>query len=698
MRLGTVIMAAVLTVKTFSASGGDPNAWLEEISGAKALEWVRAHNSRTESRLQGDSNFKSFEAKTRKILLSDDRLPVPDLQGEFVYNFWQDKDHVRGIFRRTAVESFRTEKPAWETVIDLDQLAREENENWVWHGVYHCPTTSSSLVRLSRGGTDADVVREFNLFEKQFVTDGFYLPEAKSDVSWLGPDILLVGTDYGDGSLTKSGYPRIVKRWHRGTDLDEAKQLLEGQPDDVSVGSSTFEHDGKTYSFISRSLDFYNTEYHAVDADGTLKKMPVPTHAQLEGVFAEEALFSLQKDWQRGKTIYKQGSLISVPLGSMDEAPAVVYEPGPKETLREVDISRSRIILTTLNNVRSRIYTVKKDGRTYHRETVTLPQNGTASVLSSDPSLDLFYVRYEDYLVPQTLYEASVGTDNCRLVEVKKLPPQFSVEGLEVDQWAAKSSDGTEIPYFIIKPKDLPLDGTTPTILYGYGGFQVSLTPGYAAVAGKLWLEQGHVYVVANIRGGGEFGPAWHQAALKGNRQRAFDDFQAVAKDLIARKVTSPEHLGIVGGSNGGLLMGVMFTQAPELFKAVVCQVPLLDMLRFHKLLAGHSWTGEYGNPDIEQDAASLAKFSPYHNVRTGQKYPHIFFVTSSKDDRVHPGHARKMAALLEEYGYPFDYYENIEGGHGAAANIEQRIYRTTLEYVYLTEMLTVQTADDAVP
>lgn len=688
-RIGKFILAATLSLIAFGAKADDPFLWLEEISGDKAIDWVQAHNARTESRLTSDPNFKAFESSLREILLSEDRLPIPDLHGNYVYNFWQDKDHVRGIFRRTDIASYRDSDPAWETVIDLDQLARDESENWVWHGVYHNPETSACLVRLSRGGTDADVVREFDLSTKQFLKDGFYLPEAKSDVSWLTPDVLLVGTDFGDGSLTKSGYPRIVKEWQRGTDLSTAVQLLEGTVDDVSVGSSTYQHGGRTYSFIYRSLDFYNSEYHLVRKDGTLHKLPLPTDAQLEGVFEDQALFMLQKDWKKNDTLYKQGSLLAVNLANPDGDPVVVFEPGSKESLREVDICHSHIILTTLNNVRSQIHIAEKDGNSYHREAVEIPNNGTAHVLTTDPAQDLYYLRYEDYLVPQTLFEVTTRNGRSALAKIKQLAPKFDNEGLEVDQWFAKSADGTEIPYFIIKPRNLPVNGTTPTILYGYGGFQASMTPAYAAVAGKLWLEKGHVYVVANIRGGGEFGPAWHQAALKDKRQHAFDDFKAVARDLIARKVTSSQHLGIMGGSNGGLLMGVMFTQAPELFHAVVCQVPLLDMLRFHKLLAGHSWTGEYGNPDIADEAAYLARYSPYHNVSRDREYPHIFFVTSSKDDRVHPGHARKMAALLEKYNHPIDYYENIEGGHGAAANIEQRIYRTALEYVFLTEKLT---------
>lgn len=690
MKFALTLFLASASASASATSSADPHLWLEEIEGEKALQWVRAHNKKTESALTESPLFKPFEAQARKILLSDDRVPMPSVNGNEVFNFWQDKTHIRGIYRKTTVDSYRTKSPKWETIIDLDSLAKKENENWVWHGI-DCfgKNMSPCIVKLSRGGTDADVVREFDLKTKDFVKDGFSLPEAKSNVSWFDKDTLLVGTEFFKGSLTKSGYPRIVKMWKRGTKLEEAKQLLEGVPDDVSVSTTTIEVKNTSYSFISRALDFYNAEYHFINKDGSLKKIPVPTHASFKNVFAGDTLFKLQKDWTREEITYKKGSLIALPIFALDSVPQLVYEPNDKESLESIATSENRLLLNTLNNVRGKIYSLQKEKSKYIKEELPLPQFGTVSIVTADTFSDKFYVRFEDYLTPQTLFEGTVVKNKTVLKKVKSISPKFSEEGLEVQQWTAKSKDGTMIPYFIVKKKDLELAGKAPTLLYGYGGFQVSLTPGYSAVTGKLWLEKGGVYVVANIRGGGEFGPSWHQAALKENRQRAYDDFQAVARDLIAKKVTSPQHLGIMGGSNGGLLMGVMYTQTPELFKAVVCQVPLLDMLRFHKLLAGHSWTGEYGNPDTKEEAEYISQYSPYQNVMKGKNYPHIFFVTSTKDDRVHPGHARKMAAKLEELGYKFDYFENIEGGHGAAANIEQRIYRSTLEYVYLTQMLT---------
>jgi prolyl oligopeptidase len=568
-------------------------------------------------------------------------------------------------------------------------LADTEKENWVWKGysvLY--PTYDRCLLFLSRGGADAIVLREFDLNTKAFVKEGFYLPEAKSEVAWRNRDSLYVGTDFGPGSLTSSGYPRVVKEWKRGTPLAEAKTVFEGKPEDVAVSASVVHDHGHTYELISRAVTFF-TSHDFVRQGEQWVKIDKPDDATV-GTFEDQLLLQLRLDWTIDGKTYPAGSLLAGDFNGCLKGQRnfdMLFTPAERTSLAATTDTKNYLVLNELDNVRNRLYVLKRQDGKWTRNPLDAPAFGSVGINGIDPDeSDDFFLTFTDFLTPSSLYFGTLGHDERE--QLKTLPSFFNTEGLEITQHDATSKDGTKVPYFQVGKKGQPLNGKNPTLLYGYGGFEVSMLPSYGAGVGSAWLERGYVYALANIRGGGEFGPKWHEAARKEHRQRAYDDFISVAEDLIARKVTSPVHLGIEGGSNGGLLMGVMLTERPELFKAVVCQVPLLDMRRYNKLLAGASWMDEYGNPDIPEDWAYISKYSPYQNVMKGKKYSRVLFTTSTRDDRVHPGHARKMVAKMEEQGHDVLYYENIEGGHGGAANNKQAAYMAALAYTFLLKEL----------
>jgi prolyl oligopeptidase len=673
-----------------NATPADPHLWLEDVAGEKPLAWARERNAESVKALAESEEFRSLESRILSILDSKERIPMVTKIGERFYNFWRDAAHPKGIWRRTTLAEYKKPDPAWETVIDLDALAADEKENWVWHGAMVLePADQVCLVSLSRGGADADVVREFDLERKAFVTDGFTLPEAKSRVAWRNENSLFVATDFGPGSLTTSGYPRTVREWQRGTPLAAAPLVFEGQPEDMSVTGYRDLTPGCERDFVVRQKTFYTSDFF-LRRDGRLIKVEKPDDANAS-VHREWLLVELRSDWEAGGTKYKAGSLLAADLEKFlvgDRTLNVLFEPTPRTSLVGFSSTKNHVIITTLDNVRNRLFTLAfRDGRWQREPLPGVPEIGTGNALPVDDlESDDFFLITSSSLEPSTL---ALGTIGGPVPErLKQAPAFFHAAGLTVSQHEAVSKDGTRVPYFQIAPENLPLDGTTPTLLYGYGGFEIPLLPGYDPVAGVAWLEQKNVYVIANIRGGGEFGPAWHQAALKEKRPRAYEDFIAVAEDLIARKITSPKHLGVKGGSNGGLLVGNMYTLRPDLFGAVVCQVPLLDMRRYHTLLAGASWMGEYGNPDSPEEWKSIRGFSPYHNVDRGRAYPPLLITTSTRDDRVHPGHARKMTARLVEYGKEVLYYENIEGGHGGAADNKQRAFMDALGWTFLEQQV----------
>jgi prolyl oligopeptidase len=670
--------------------GADPFLWLEEVEGGRALAWARAENANTMRALGAGSDFAALRAHLLAILDSREKIPFIAKRGACVYNFWQDDAHVKGLWRRTTLEDYKRDAPDWETVLDIDRLAAEEGENWVWAGpIWRKPAYDRALIKLSRGGGDAAVLREFDVTAKRFVEGGFSVAEGKTSAAWRDRDTLYLGTDFGPGSLTASGYPRLVKEWRRGTPLAAAPTVFEGRAEDVSVSAAAIRDRGFSYEIIWRAMGFYSFECRLRRGDDwVLLDRPIDADVN---TFGDQLLLSLRSDWSVAGRTYPAGALLAANFaeylaGARDFA--VLFAPGPRKSLAELGGTRSALIVNELENVRNRIYVLRRGSAGWTRERLDVSDLGTASVSGLDPDRsDEYLLTFTGFTEPTTLSLGSIDRPGSALL--KRLPAFFDARNASVAQHEAVSRDGTRIPYFEVSSAGARRGGETPVLLSGYGGFEISRRPSYNPLVGAGWIERGGGYVVANIRGGGEFGPAWHKAALRENRQRAYDDFIAVAEDLVRRGVTSPRRLGIEGASNGGLLMGVMLTQRPDLFGAVVCHVPLLDMARYHKLLAGASWMEEYGNPDKPEDWAFIGKYSPYHNVSPDAKYPPVLFLTSTRDDRVHPGHARKMAARMKALGHDALYYENMEGGHGGAADNPQLAHMNALKFAFLARALT---------
>lgn len=664
----------------------DPYLWLEEIEGKQALEWVTAQNDSSLKQLKSHSQYNHIFQNALDIINDQSRIPYATERAGYYYNFWRDADHVRGIYRRTTLEEYKKAEPKWETILDLDALAKAEDENWVYGGMNcHYPKYERCLVYLSRGGADAKVVREFDIPSKSFVKNGFYLPEAKTSVSWFDENSIFVATDFGEGSLTDSGYAGTVKMWQRGTLLDDAKTIYQANKSSILAGGFTIYDQGNRSHFLYESTSFYTRDVYKLEGDKQIK-IPVPSDASLLGLNNGMLFIQLKSAWKH----FSQAEVIYTNINDLNSKNiqfTSLIKPTANRSIENLSFTKSAILVTVLDDVKNKVfrYMPKANGQ-WKIDQVNFPDTGSLSVFDTDPNRDDFFVTYTDFLSPTSLYLVdgkSLGT-----TKLKGNKSHFDADKFVTQQKFATSKDGTKVPYFIVHKKDIKLDGSNPTLLYAYGGFEVSMQPYYSASTGKNWLEQGGVYVLANIRGGGEYGPSWHQAALKENRHKAYEDFEAVAEQLIADKVTKPQHLGIKGGSNGGLLVGAAFTRRPELYNAVICQVPLLDMKRFNKLLAGASWMGEYGNPDVPEEWEYIKTYSPYHNLSKDKQYPKVFFTTSTRDDRVHPGHARKMVAKMKDMGFEVLYFENTEGGHAGAANNEQRAMVNSLEFVYLMDRL----------
>ena len=693
MKRSYQILAAIYLCSITSithAQSQDPFLWLEEVTGEKALDWVKSRNQETRHQLDGDAGFQQLRGQLQTILDSKDRIPGITQMGNAVYNFWTDAEHPRGVWRKTTLEEYKKTAPHWEVVLDIDALAKTEKENWVFkNSVCREPVYDRCLIELSRGGADAVTLREFDLRTKQFVKNGFNLPEAKMTADWRDLNTVFIATDFGKNTLTDSGYPRQVKEWKRGTPIAAAKLILESQRTDLSVGAQSIDHGGYHHELVQRQIDFYRSEQYVRD-HGKLQKLDVPAQSDLS-FFEDQLIITLREAWTIKDKTYPAGAVLAISFSAFERGDrqfAVLFAPTDSTSFTGLAATRHFLLLQSLDNVKGKLDEWSFNNGKWSSRPVNLPTLGSVMISPMNPEKsDDYLLSYSDYLTPSVYLLAHAGNDQRSTL--KSAPAFFDATPYETVQQFATSTDGTKIPYFVVKRKELRADGNNPTLLYGYGGFQVSLTPSYSGTIGKAWLEKGGVYVVANIRGGGEYGPRWHQAALKEHRQRAYDDFAAVAKDLIAQKITSPQHLGAMGGSNGGLLAGVTLTQHPELFNAIVSQVPLLDMQRFNQLLAGASWMGEYGNPDIADEWAYIKQYSPYHNVKPEITYPHVLFITSTRDDRVHPGHARKMAAKMLEQGHKnVWYFENTEGGHGGAANNTQRADMSAITYSFLWNML----------
>ena len=695
--LASLALSALMTASLPAvAAPADPYIWLEEASSPKAMAWVEAHNARTTKVLQADPRYATLYQEALTITGAKERIPAPEFLNGEIYNFWQDPDHLRGLWRKTSLADYRSAEPHWTTVLDIDALGKAEGKSWVFKGA-DClrPAERLCLISLSDGGEDAVEIREFDLATGAFVSGGFHLPRGKHRVAWEDRDHLLVASEWAPGELTPSGYPYIVKRLTRGQPLSAAVEVYRGEKTDGGYGVSPavlIDGHGRQLAAVERPLDTFHHQTFVIGRSGAAR-LAIPEKADLAELVDGRVIVKLEETWQVAGQTFPAGAVVWMDLDAVKADPAhlrpsLVWAPGPREAGEQIASTRDRLLITTLDNVRGRVLVfTPQAGGGWARHAIALPDNLTLGVTAADARSNLTFISGSGFLNPSTLWLADAAGGEA--AAVKTLPAQFDASRDVVEQLEATSTDGTKVPYFVVHRRDLPLDGSTPTLMTAYGGFQVSNTPRYSGVTGKQWLERGGAYVLANIRGGGEFGPAWHEAGLGVKRQIIYDDFAAVAKDLFARRITSPRRLGIEGGSNGGLLMGVEFTQHPDLWRAVVIQVPLLDMIRIGKIAAGASWQGEYG--DVNADPAVMAfwlKTSPYHNLKTGVAYPEPFIFTTTKDDRVGPQHARKFAARMEEMGLPYYFYENTEGGHGAGADLKQAAHTEALTMTYLQQKL----------
>ncbi len=690
-----LLLTLLLAAAQAGADTTDPHLWLEDIEGEHALDWVREQNALSQAALEADPRFAPMHAEAKAILTSEERIAYGEIHAGHVYNFWQDETAVRGIWRRADVESYRTGAPRWETLLDFDRLADNEGENWI-HGDIEClaPEYVHCMVEMSLGGKDAGVWREFDTQARKFVAGGFFIPEAKSQLSWLDANTLMVATDRGAGTLTTSGYPRTVVRWTRGADLKDAPVILEGEETDVGANVFVEQERGRAHVFGLRLPSFFERIYTYQDDGGNLALLPLPRNADYEGVLDGRAIFLLRETWTFGGRDFPQGAVIAFDLAQ--QSAELVMAAKENQSIEQVGVGETMLLIAYLEDVTGKAARLVRDATSgnWSVSGITLPAHGTVSLVSAGGGTDDALLSFESLTVPETLYY--VAPDNGAQ-KIAAMPDFYDATDVAVEQRFATSKDGTRAPYFVMGRKAVLAAGNAPTVQYGYGGFLAATLPLYyddpgrpqhGALAGKLWVSRGGVLVLSNIRGGSEYGPRWHEAALREKRQRAFDDFIAISEDLIRTGLTTSKKLGAFGRSNGGLLMGAMLTQRPELYAAMDIGSPLFDMQRYNKLLAGASWMGEYGDPDQPDDWAFISKYSPYQNLKAGQPYPRIFCYTSTKDDRVHPGHARKAIAALATLGYPYYYYENIEGGHGGTANQDQLAYRTALEYTYFAKML----------
>ncbi|MCG7532062.1 prolyl oligopeptidase family serine peptidase [Psychrobium sp. MM17-31] len=687
--LATLALTACQTTNNAVVKPDSDYLWLEEVQGEKPLAWVDAQNNKAFASLKSNPVYQQSYDENLKLLNSNDRIAYATQRGDYLYNFWTDKNNQRGLYRRTTLEEYKKENPTWETILDIDELAKKDGQSWVYKGM-NClyPDYNRCLVSLSPGGTDAVVVREFDISKKAFVKDGFTLPEAKNSISWRDENSVFVGTDFGKGSLTDSGYPGVVKIWNRGTPLSSAKQVFHADPSSVAASGFVLRDGKQSVNIVYDSTSFYTRDIYVLQ-DGKKVKLPIPKDASLSAFLNGDLFIQLKSAWKVNGKELAQGSIVFAPLKDILKDNAsyqTLITPTPSLAITSVQATKSALLVSVLDNVKSKVLRFTNTNGQWQSKAVNIDDKGSISVFNTSESSDDFFLTYTSFLKPATLYK--VDGESGKLTQLKAQKSQFNSDDMVTHQYWATSKDGTKVPYFAIMKKDTVLDGKNPTLLYGYGGFEVSLKPSYSALRGKNWLEKGGVYVLSNIRGGGEFGPKWHQAALKKNRHKAYEDFEAIAMDLIDRKITSPAHLGIQGGSNGGLLMGAAFTRRPDLYNAVVCQVPLLDMKRYTKLLAGASWAAEYGDPDKPEMWEYIKTYSPFHNLDAKTDYPKVFFTTSTKDDRVHPGHARKMVAKMQDLGHDVYYYENTEGGHAGAADNKQRADMYALVYSYLWQQL----------
>lgn len=681
----TLILLTLVVSSQSICAQQDKYQWLEDIDGQKSLDFVNTQNNATLEKLSKEKDYQSIYDKSLEIYNSSDKIAYPNIKGNYVYNFWKDKDHERGIWRRCLLANYTHGKFEWETLIDIDQMSKKENIKWVfkgYEGLY--PSYKRFLISLSNGGGDAVFIKEFDADKKQFAENGFNIDESKGSASYVDENTLSVSSNFGEATMTTSGYPRQIKLWKRGTLLKDARLIYEGKQSDVSVGGGIVRDDLKKYFIISRGITFFTSE-NLIWIDNKIVKLDLPEDCSTDGILKNQLIIQLKSDWTVNGKTYKIGTILSlnfIELIKGNKEIQVIIEPNEFSSITEIATTKNKLLVNVLTNVISNLHIYSFNNGKWNQQKVKAPEFGTISLATTDEFSDQYFFSFENFITPSTLFSADASLNKFNAI--KSLPAYFDDSKYEVKQFKAKSKDGTLVPYFMVSSKELKYDNKNPTLLYAYGGFEVSSQPFYASTFGIAWLDKGGVFVLANIRGGGEFGPKWHQDGIKEKRQNVFNDLFAVSQDLMDKKVTSNLHLGILGGSNGGLLVGVAFTQRPDLYNAVVCEVPLLDMQRYNKLLAGASWMGEYGNPDIPEEWEYIKKYSPYQNLKEGIHYPEVFFTTSTRDDRVHPGHARKMVAKMIDMGYKIYYYENTEGGHAGSSTNEQSAKENALMFSYL--------------
>jgi prolyl oligopeptidase len=696
-------MAAVMTIGAVTSANAndgvpgpdeDPYIWLEEARSDEALAWVTKENERTLGVLEADPRFETLKAEALAIFDSDDRIPFVSFRPDGLYNFWQDKENPKGLLRRTTVESYQSENPEWETVLDVDALAAAEGKEWVYKGSTCLPPNMElCMIALSDGGEDATIMREFNMTTKEFVEGGFELSEkSQGGVQWLDEDTLFVGRDFGEGTLTDSEYPFTTRVWKRGTDIADANELYRGEASDVWAGANLVrDASGEIHATTAfRGISFHESEYYWLNPSFEWVKLDIPKKASPYGIVDGHMLFSTDVDWEVDGQTFPADSLVAVDLEEFKVDPnaagkTLVWAPGERQTKRGGAITAGALYVGMLDNVIGKVLKFNFEDGAWVSEEVALPDNATVGIAASSNESEQIMFTVTDFLNPTTLYYTDGSSDPQPL---KTSPARFDPTGMEVEQFSAVSADGTKIPYFIVKPEGMEMNGETAVLMTGYGGFQIPRLPAYLGSTGKMWLERGGAYVLANLRGGGEFGPGWHQTAIRENKQRTWDDFIAVGQDLVDRGFTAPEHLGIQGGSQGGLLVGTAFTQRPDLFGAAIVQIPLFDMLRYHVIGRGASWIGEYGDPRIPEQRAWIEGYSPYQLIKEGEDYPTPFLWASTADDRTHPAHARKGAARLKEQGHPYYYFEDMTGGHSGGVDNEQRAKLQALQYIYLMQQL----------
>ena len=700
MRLAAALAAFAVAVAGGAlayaeAVPGDPFAWLEDIHGERALAWVNQQNAKTALRLEGDKRYEPYCQQALAIFTAKDRIPYPEFRGSEssgggIDNVWQDKAHPHGVWRRTTLASYRTDAPQWDDLLDLDALSKAEGKSWFWKGA-RClrPEERYCLINLSNGGGDAVTVREFDTQTKQFVAPdagGFSFANGKQSAAWLDKDTLIAGRDWGPGTMTNSGYAYILKQVKRREPLSAATTVFEGKATDGGGARERIlrDPDGKLAGVVfERSITDYDVLYYLYQGDKVPAPIDMPRKSRLGPYVKGQVVFTIQEDWKG----FKAGDLLSYDFKTiLTGAPKLILRPTASQTIDQVDATRDHLLVAVLDDVKGKVLDFSYAGGRWTPRTLNLPKLSAVSIRATSEEGNDAFITSESFLDPTSLWftDSNSGAVN----KIKALPARFDGSGDVVEQHWATSKDGTKIPYFLVRPIHMKMDGSTPVQMFGYGGFLISEVPAYKPEMGKLWLEKGGAYVLADIRGGGEFGPKWHDAALREHRQRAFDDFAAVAQDLFARKITSPRHMGIYGRSNGGILMSVSMTQHPDYWNAVVIESPLIDMLRYNKLSAGASWMGEYGDPDVPADRAFIAKYSAYQALKKGVKYPEPYITTNTEDDRVHPGHPRKFAAKLESLGDPYLYYENTFGGHANDADPELNARRWARHYVYLAQKL----------